>query len=100
MAFDGSGNGGGDWVVVPNSLLSDQWIEVRIATFYSLSGAPDHTWRIKVFDDTGILVGTLSDLGFKDNDVDRTGSLHFDNGADNGHYLDEITIQETTNPSW
>lgn len=95
MAFDGDGNDGGSWTVVPDSLLPDQWIEMRIVQNFSLAGSPPHTWGVFVAGH-----GSMTNLGFKADNVDSLNGTHIMSGPTDTNYLDNITIQEVTSVPW
>jgi hypothetical protein len=95
MAFDGDGNDGGTWVVVPDSLLPDQWVELSIVLNYSRASSPLKTWGVSV-----VGHGFLMNLGFKNNTVGKLDGLHMECGPTDVNYLDNITIREAIDIPW
>ncbi len=95
MALDGDGSGGGEWTLVPDSLLTDQWVEIKVVLNYSLPGSPEKTWGVFL---TGH--GSLTGLGFKTDSIGSLNSFQIEGDAENPNYLDNLSIQEISNVPW
>lgn len=61
MALDGDGNGGGEWVAAPGTLLINTWAKIRIEQDYTTS-----IWNLWVNDDL-----KMTGLGFRHDMLDR-----------------------------
>ncbi len=85
MAFDGDGAGGGDWELIPNTLLPDQWVTVTISQNYS-----NKIWSVSVGG-----AGSLSNLGFRDGSADFIDSLVLEAGSGASAGLDAVSVQAT-----
>jgi|GEM_PF-6289469 len=84
MAFNGNGSGGGTWTVAANTLLTGQWVTLKVEQNFATK-----TWKLFV---NG--VEKLNGLGFKDNAVSQITGIHARSGVGESLYCDDVTIQK------
>ena len=84
FAYDGNGEGGGAWKLVPDSLFLDQWVQVVIENDYEAK-----TWDITI-QDQGRLVG----LGFRNNDLEHIEEINLYAGNNKEMLIDSIRVVE------
>lgn len=95
MAFDGDGSGNGEWELVPDSLLIDQWVEITVTLNYSRAEFSEKTWGVSIAGH-----GSLTGLGFKNNSVDKLNSIQIKGDAATPNYLDNLSIQKVSTVPW
>ena len=95
MAFDGDGGGNGEWKLVSDSLLIDQWVEITVILNYSRSGFAEKTWGVSIAGH-----GSLTGLGFKNNSVGKLNGIRIKGDAENPNYLDNLNIQKISTVPW
>jgi hypothetical protein len=82
MALDGDGSGGGSWIVVPETRLPNQWLEIRIVKDDTTS-----SWSLSV-DGTNVLAG----LGYKNQERTGLSRLRIKNGSAGSAYIDNLSL--------
>jgi hypothetical protein len=81
MAYDGSG--AGSWKVVPDSLLTGQWVDIAVKLDYA-----NKRWDVSISGH-----GSLTGLHFKDNNVNLTQFLIGQDSSSGGDlYLDDVVV--------
>ncbi len=83
MAFNGNGTGGGTWITATNTLLTSQWVTLKVEQNNAAK-----TWKLYV---NG--VEKLNNLGFKDNAISQVTGMYLRSGVGESLYCDEVTIQ-------
>jgi len=95
MALDGDGVGGGAWALVPDSLLTDQWVEITVVLNYARPDSPEKTWGVFISGH-----GSLTGLGFKTDSADKLNSIQIEGDAEIPNYLDNLSVQEISTVPW
>jgi len=84
MAFNGDGSGGGAWVAATNTLLTDQWVRLRVEQNYAAK-----TWKLYVND---VVTPRLIGLGFKDATI-QLRSVQLRSGMGGAVLCDDISVK-------
>lgn len=82
LAFDGDGNGGGRWVLVPDSKFFDQWVRVAFDLDYGTKA-----WSIAINDDV-----LLEGLGFRDAELESFREMHVYPGDGYEMFVDDVRV--------
>jgi hypothetical protein len=82
VALNGNGQGGGSWTAVPNSLVTQQWVNVVIVQDFV-----SNKWSMAINS-----TNKADKLGFKDNGSTSVHGLHLEGCAVGTVYLDNVAI--------